>query len=121
MSQGAMDGEGHRLYENFFDIPVLQGPQPPYQYPQILHPEDFDSPEPNDRPENIDAAADRRASWTNQTQEADQTQEEDGWDYYIVEKPYPEPNGCENDQGRFTAEEHYQAGAASWFRSFSRH
>jgi hypothetical protein len=120
-----MDGEGHMLYENFFDIPVSQGPQPPYQYPQTLHPEDFDSPEPNDRPENIDAVADRRAGWSNQTQAADQTQEagqtqeEDGWD--IVEGPYPEPDGCENDQGRFTAQEHYQGGAASWFHSLSRH
>lgn len=116
MSQGAMEDEGHTYYDTYFGIPASGGGPPLYRYAQVLDIEDFDSPEPNDRSENIDVAADRRVGWADRTQETGQTQEEEEWDYCIVE-----PDGCEDYEGRLTAQRHYQAGAASWFPSLSRH
>lgn len=115
MSQGAMEGEGHRCYDSYFDIPGPQGNQLPYPYALALDIEDPDSPEPTDRPENVDVAASGRVGWP------DQIQEEGEWDDCAVEGPYPGPDGFENDQGKFTTQGPYQVGAASWLPSLYRH
>ncbi|KAH6854865.1 hypothetical protein B0I37DRAFT_41447 [Chaetomium sp. MPI-CAGE-AT-0009] len=116
MSQGAMDGEDHRCYDNYFDIPGALGIQAAYPYAWTIDIEDPNKPESTDRPGEIDVVENHRVGGEDHVQE-----EEEDWDNCAVEGGYPEGDSFEYSQGNSTTQQVYQAGVASWISYFYRH